>query len=1137
MRVRRSVAGLALVGLVAAGLGVTVTSPAVASQPSVPAPAFGDMPGAVPSTATPPVNDGQVDAIATVGSVVVIGGTFTSVAGQPRTKIAAFQRSTGALTGFAPTLDGDVTSILPGPNDHTVYLGGAFTTVNGTARKFVALVDLDTSALVTSFAGPTFDYGKINDMEVRGNRLYVGGFFSKVGGKAHFGLASLNATTGALDPFVNNQVAGRHNDSGSGAQGWIGPWDLAISPDGQTMIAIGNFKTVDGLLRDQVVNIDLSGSSAVVRPDWATSRYSPYCFSWAFDSYVRGVAFSPDGSYFVINATGGPSTNTLCDATARFETAARGTDLQPTWVNESGGDTMWGIAISDTAVFVGGHARWNNNPFGSDNASPGAVPRPGLAALDPATGRPLAWNPGRNPAGKAVFSMLATAEGLYVGSDTDWIGDRTYQRKKIAFFPYSSGSHLAPTTIGSLPGTAFLGGSKAGGTTNVLYRVNAAGPAILSSDSGPDWLEDSGSTSPYRNSGSNAATWSALQGVDSTVPAGTPASLFLSERWSPSDNPAMKWAFPVPAGTPLQVRLYFANGCSCTQTVGARRFNVSIDGSQVLSDFDIVAAVGHQRGTMRSFDITSDGSVNIDTQHVVENPLINGIEIVRTDVTPTPGGGASLAKVAVTSASASPAQIVDAGGIDWSQTRGAFMVGSTVFYGNVDGSLYRTSFDGTTFGTPSKVSPYHDPAWKDVSNNLGGTYDGNNPSLYPQLPNVTGLAYYQGRLYYTLFNDPTLRWRWFHPDAGVMDERTFTVPSSVNFSDANGMFVDGGKLYYVTKSNGNLNSVSFDGTVTGAPTVVDGPGLTGNNWSNKSMFLSSVKVNQGPTAAFTSSCTGADCSFDGSGSADLDGTVSSYSWSFGDGSAPGSGATPTHTYASSGTYSVTLTVTDDNGATATVSHDVEATVPSNPVAFVDAVHGAAGATKTKTLTVPAGVQAGDTLVLTLSQPNTKPFGDPAGVTGLTQQSTVTNVSMTSTLWTKAAEAGDAGKAVTVTSATYAKAALSLVVYRGVNTGGVVVANTVDSATADHVSPTVDAPAGSWVATWWIDKSSTTDSWTAPSGVTTRDTMTDTASGRYGFLLADTGAPVVSGPYGGLTATTNATSEKGVSWTVALPPSA
>ncbi len=54
--------------------------------------------------------------------------------------------------------------------------------------------------------------------------------------------------------------------------------------------------------------------------------------------------------------------------------------------------------------------------------------------------------------------------------------------------------------------------------------------------------------------------------------------------------------------------------------------------------------------------------------------------------------------------------------------------------------------------------------------------------------------------------------------------------------------------------------------------------------------------------------------FDGSGSSDSDGTISSYEWTWDGGTA--SGVSPTVTFAE-GTYEVTLTVTDDDNATAT----------------------------------------------------------------------------------------------------------------------------------------------------------------------------------------------------------------------------
>jgi hypothetical protein len=61
------------------------------------------------------------------------------------------------------------------------------------------------------------------------------------------------------------------------------------------------------------------------------------------------------------------------------------------------------------------------------------VPRSGIAALDPANGLALSWNPGRNPRGEGVFALVPTATGLWVGSDTDYIAGQ--YRAKLAFMP------------------------------------------------------------------------------------------------------------------------------------------------------------------------------------------------------------------------------------------------------------------------------------------------------------------------------------------------------------------------------------------------------------------------------------------------------------------------------------------------------------------------------------------------------------------------------------------------------------------------------------------------------------------------------------------------------------------------------
>ncbi len=67
--------------------------------------------------------------------------------------------------------------------------------------------------------------------------------------------------------------------------------------------------------------------------------------------------------------------------------------------------------------------------------------------------------------------------------------------------------------------------------------------------------------------------------------------------------------------------------------------------------------------------------------------------------------------------------------------------------------------------------------------------------------------------------------------------------------------------------------------------------------------------------------------FSGSGSADLDGSITSYQWTFGDGSPVASGLTTNHVYTSAGTYTAQLMVTDNSSLSATRS----LTITVNPV--------------------------------------------------------------------------------------------------------------------------------------------------------------------------------------------------------------
>ena len=83
-------------------------------------------------------------------------------------------------------------------------------------------------------------------------------------------------------------------------------------------------------------------------------------------------------------------------------------------------------------------------------------------------------------------------------------------------------------------------------------------------------------------------------------------------------------------------------------------------------------------------------------------------------------------------------------------------------------------------------------------------------------------------------------------------------------------------------------------------------------------------TNKPPTASFLDSCTDLSCSFTDQ-STDTDGSVDQWSWDFGDGSGTSTAQNPSYTYAAADTYEVTLVVTDNEGATGSVSRNITVT--------------------------------------------------------------------------------------------------------------------------------------------------------------------------------------------------------------------
>jgi hypothetical protein len=382
-----------------------------------------------PADFTPHVLDGTVWALAVVGDTVVVGGTFTKVQDSRRTttyarkNIFAYGLRDGAVRSFAPAVDGAIYSLAPGSRD-TVYLGGGFKTVNGAAQRGLARIGVGSGARITSF-GARISWGDVRTVRNRGGKLYAGGTFTKINGIPRVGLARMNAGSGAVDAGFNPRIS---------APGLRRPRveHFDISPDGTRLIAVGALLRVGTAARTQIAMFDVSGSAATLT-SWHTPAYQPPCMA-GFDTYLRQVKFSPNGRWFVVVATGRASSPTkLCDSAARFE-ATGGGRHNPTWVQRTGGDSLYATAVTGSAVYVGGHQRYLNNPLGSDakGPGPGAVSRVGIGALHPATGKALSWNPSR-ARGVGVRVFLVVPQGLLVGSDTDRLGREFHGR--IGMFP------------------------------------------------------------------------------------------------------------------------------------------------------------------------------------------------------------------------------------------------------------------------------------------------------------------------------------------------------------------------------------------------------------------------------------------------------------------------------------------------------------------------------------------------------------------------------------------------------------------------------------------------------------------------------------------------------------------------------
>ncbi len=435
-----------------------VVSPGTGTTTPPPGPGTTPPPGhsaVVPEavrTDLPKISNGEIFDLVVLGNRVFVAGTFTSIQNQrpgntttyPQAGLASYNLDTGLVdASFRPDFGGAVVnSVAVTPDGTKLFVAGEFSSVNGVSRSGLARLDLTTGAVVSGFTANT--NARSTEVVASNTTVYVGGRFTAVNGVPRAALAAVDAATGQVDPgFVNNI------SQGTGVSGAIGVQRLVLTHDMTKLLVVHTGLRVSGQERAGVALIDTATKQLL---PWHSHIWKDNLEFVGGIQRAYGAAISPDDSYFVVVSGSGGDRPPINDTAIAFPLTGSD-DVQPLWISRLF-DSVYSVAISEKAVYVGGHFAWNESPSANDpwpgQADIGygtgqglsayalgqqVVSREHLGALDPATGTALEWHPGSNSY-EGNKAMQVTPRGLITGGDATTQGGQNVGR--LAFFDFNS---------------------------------------------------------------------------------------------------------------------------------------------------------------------------------------------------------------------------------------------------------------------------------------------------------------------------------------------------------------------------------------------------------------------------------------------------------------------------------------------------------------------------------------------------------------------------------------------------------------------------------------------------------------------------------------------------------------------------